>query len=557
MSWDEKIFGVIFNFFLKSKSVNNDSLNCLTLESIRRQSEVLLSALCERRIEIRDSSGWGSTSPHIVFLPERFHFISNLKDQVLYLEWRLLVASIDIELGGLERSEKSFFLIIERYPKLQIHFNRLKLHLKDQPIEAWFGALLVGSETQAQQQDTDEASHLMSSEELSKRTEIKGKTQDRAQRVYVSEKQDNPLTHVFEKVVTAEDYQGGQRKMDGSDEIQEHSEALNELNLSQIIRTNQSSQSVLKSNAVIEVTQVEYQDQNLKNKQKTFFYPEWIERKKTYQKNWCTVLESAAVAGTTPLPFDKKIATALRLKIESTFNQYQWKSRQSDGPEIDLNLAIERLVQMKVGGNISENIYQKRIKNHHDYAIQILVDSSLSTDSYALGRRIMDTTQETLNIFTAAFNGVNHSISIAAFSSFTRNKVQYSILKEFDEEWSQVPLKIAGLKPEGYTRIGPALRHSRERLEKLNVRKKMLLFISDAKPTDYDHYEGQHGVCDIQRAVTELHASGCKVKVLTLTDQKLSHHNYVFGSFNCQVLKSVAELSDSLFHFWYLSNPNQ
>lgn len=255
-----------------------------------------------------------------------------------------------------------------------------------------------------------------------------------------------------------------------------------------------------------------------------------------------------------PLPYNKKIATTLRQKIESTFNSYQWVTRQKEGPEVDLNQVVDRVVQMKVGGHVTDNIYQKKMKKSHDLAIQILVDSSLSTDSYAQGRRIMDTTQEALNIFTSAFDGILDSISIATFSSFTRNKVHYSILKEFNEDWNQVFLRIASLKPEGYTRIGPALRHSRARLEKLNARKKMLLFISDAKPTDYDYYEGQHGVCDIQRAVTELQASGCRVKVLTLTDQKQSHHNFVFGAFNCQVLKNVAELSDSLFHFWYLTH---
>lgn len=556
MSWDEKLFSTFFNFFFKSKEASAAYSSCLNLESVRRQSEVLLSALCERRIEIRGSSGWGGTRRNIVFLPERIHFINNFQDQVLYLEWRLLAASMDIELGGLERSEKSCSLITERYPKLKTHFERLNIHLKDQPMEVWFGAPF-NEEAHANQQDSDDTPPIVASESLSKGTEIKGKTQDQAQRVKTEEKPDNPLIHVFEKVLTAEDFQGGQRKMDGSDEIEDHSDALNELNLSQIIRTNQSAQSVLKSNAVIDVADIDYQEDSLVKSQKVFHYPEWIERKKIYQKNWCTVLESEASLASAPLPYNKKIANTLRQKIESSFNCYQWKTRQKEGSEIDLNLVVDRVVQIKVGGNIPENIYQKKIKNSNDFAIQILVDSSLSTDSYALGKRIMDTTQEALNIFAASFDGVLDSISIAAFSSFTRNKVHYSILKEFDEEWNQVPLKIAGLKPDGYTRIGPALRHSRARLEKLNVRKKMLLFISDAKPTDYDHYEGQHGVCDIQRAVTELHAAGCKVKVLTLTDEKQSHHNYVFGAFNCQVLKSVEELSDSLFHFWYLSNPNQ
>lgn len=555
MSWDEKLFSVFYNFIFKSQKNQAGDISCLKLDDVRRQSEVLLSALCEKRIEIRDSSGWGGVSKNIVFLPESFHFINNFEDQVLYLEWRLLVASMDIEMKGMmHRSEQTFTFMRERFPKLDVHIERLKMHLNNKSLEAWFGSP-IKVENHQDPMNPSNSFQLINSESLSKGTEIKGKTHDQAKRIKVQEKQDNPLTHVFEKVLTAEDYQGGQRKMDGSDELAEQGEALSELSLSQIIRTHQSAQSVLKSNAIIDSVDLDYQKEVVEKQQKIFYYPEWVERKKIYQKNWCTVLESQAATAQVPLPYNKKIATVLRQKIESTFNSYQWVTRQKEGPEVDLNLVVDRVVQMKVGGRISENIYQKKMKKSHDMAIQILVDTSLSTDSYALGKRIMDTTQEALNIFTNAFEGVLDSISIAAFSSYTRNKVHYSILKEFDEEWSQVPLKIAGLKPDGYTRIGPALRHSRARLEKLNVRKKMLLFISDAKPTDYDYYEGQHGISDIQRAVMELQASGCKIKVLTLTDQKQSHHNFVFGAFNCHVLKNVEELSDSLFHFWYLAHP--
>jgi len=551
VSWDEKLFGAFYNFFIKSKSTTSDSSDCLNLEVVRRQSEVFLSALCEKKIEIRDSTSWGGLQENILFLPERMYFINNIEDQLLYLEWRILAASIDIELNGLVREESSFTVIIDRFPHLKANLEKLRIQLKDRPIEAWLGSAPKKFESKAS--GFDETKELVSRESLSTGTEVKGKTQDRAKRVKVEEREDNPLTHVFEKVLTAEDYQGGQRKMDGRDEMAEQSEALSELNLSQIVRTNQSAQSILKSNAVMDVEGLEYNEDILEKKQKIFYYPEWMERKKSYQDKWCTLFESQAPVGNGPLSYDKKTAEGLRHRVESSFSSYQWQTRQKEGPEIDLNLAIDRYMQMKVGGNIPENIYRKKLKNNHDFAIQILVDSSLSTDSFALGKRIIDTTQEALNIFAAAFDGVLDSISIASFSSFTRNKVHYSIIKEFEDDWSQVPLRIASLKPDGYTRIGPVLRHSRVRLEKQKARKKLLLFISDAKPTDYDHYEGNHGISDIQRAVTELHASGCKVKVLTLTDKKQSHHNFVFGSAHCQVLKNVTELSDSLFNFWFNS----
>lgn len=339
--------------------------------------------------------------------------------------------------------------------------------------------------------------------------------------------------------------------MDGSDEVGEHADALNELRLSHVIRTQASTQTVSKSNAIIDVEESEQNNIEETINEKVFYYPEWFSDRRAYQPNWCTIIEKPISIGSSVLTFDKNSAEKLRSKVESSFSSYQWRTRQKEGPEIDLSLAVDRYVQSQVGGNLSDRIYRAKQKHNHDFAIQILVDSSLSTDSYALGKRIIDTTQEALNIFSFAFEGVLDSISIAAFSSYTRNKVHYSIIKDFTESWEFVPQKISTLKPEGYTRIGPAFRHSRQRLDQLKARKKLLLFISDAKPTDYDFYEGSHGVNDIQRAVTELHASQCKVKVLTLTDKKHSHHNYVFGSEHCRVLKSVQELSATLFEFWY------
>lgn len=553
MSWDERLFGAFYSLLFQNSKRSSSELSCLKLDEVRRQSEVLLSALCEAPIELRGSSGWGGLHGRVLFLPEDFSFLPDKVSQGFYLEWRLLAAHLDWDRRGMMREPKSLELVMERFPRLSTNFIHLKKIMDKYPLEAWLGTFTANERHSSSDALKNLPTTVSSTDALSRGTEKQGKTQDRAQRIQIEEKQDNPLTHVFEKVLTAEDYHGGQRRMDGRDELEDHSEALNDLNLSQVVRTNQSTQSILKSNAIIEVADLNFETKNAIQSQRIFQYPEWFESKRDYRKDWCTVIESTAVSDGTALNYNRKVAEELKQKVECSFSSYQWSSKQKDGPEIDLNLAIDRFVQLKVGGFVPENIYKKKILNHHDFAIQIVVDTSLSTDSYALGKRIIDTTQEALNIFAAAFDGVLDLISIAAFSSYTRNKVNYFVLKEFEEDWSQVPVKIGSLKPDGYTRIGPVLRHSGWRLEKLKARKKMVLFISDAKPTDYDHYEGTHGINDIQRAVTELQAAGCKVKVLTLTDKKQSHHNFVFGAHHCQVLKDVKDLADSLFHFWYSS----
>ncbi len=559
MSWDERLFSLFYDWVKKSKDSIKNKYPSLELETVRRQGEVFLSALCESKIEIRESSGLGGFQGHVLFLPENINYFSSIELNYLYLEWRLLVASIDFQKKGLKLELESVMDVVNAFPKLNKVYETLKRELGDKEQEVNYAFWLGHSDWKNTKDftviDEDLKAGLLKStdnEGSSSGTEKQGKTKDRAKVVNLKSGDDNPLMHVFEKVFTAEDYQGGQKKMDGSDELEMHSAALDELNLSHVIRTQLASQSVLKSNAIIDIEDSKLNDETVLEGPKVYHYPEWFSGRREYKKDWCTVYETVPSEAETLLPFNNKVAEALKHKIESIMNSYQWKTRQREGPEIDINLALDRHIRLLSGeGHLPENVYRRKLKENHDFAIQILVDSSLSADSYAQGRRIIETTQEALNIFTDAFTGVLDFISIAAFSSHTRNRVQYQIIKDFKEPWSRVPYRVASLKPEGYTRIGPALRHSRTRLEKVSAKKKLLLFISDAKPTDYDFYEGQHGVDDIQRAVTELHSSQCFVKVLTLTDQKHSHHNYVFGANHCRILKGVEELSDSLFDFWY------
>ncbi|MDP2270428.1 MAG: hypothetical protein Q8K32_06810 [Archangium sp.] len=49
----------------------------------------------------------------------------------------------------------------------------------------------------------------------------------------------------------------------------------------------------------------------------------------------------------------------------------------------------------------------------------------------------------------------------------------------------------------GFTRIGPALRHATRLLLECGARKRLLLLVSDGKPSDLDRYERRYGVADV------------------------------------------------------------
>lgn len=551
MSWDEKLFGYFYKSYIKSQKDKNHELASLKIEEVARTGEVFLSAFLESPIEIRGSTGWGGwQSNQTLFMPQNYSFLENRQLQNKYWQWRLLLAGWQYQNRDADLSLELLERVLQDNPRLRELAGDLESSLAPLELEAKLGA-------RPQFGTTEESSRLVvpplsfDRESLSSGTERKGKAKDRAQRVETQDQAENPLTHVFEKVMTAEDYQGGQRRMDGTDEMADHAEALDELNLSHIIRTRQTADSVLKTDSMFDVSEdvIEFKSSNEENT-RLFSYPEWFEKNKRYQANWCTVYQKVAKEEQTQMEFNRKIASDLRSRLESIFSAYQWQSRQKEGAELDLPMVLDRYVQTQVGGPSIDCIYKRKIKRNHDFAIQILVDTSLSSDSHVLGRKVIETTQESLNIFADAFKDILDSISIAGFCSQTRHEIRYDIIKDFNENWDRVYRKVAAIKPDGYTRIGPALRHSKYRLDQVKARRKLLLVISDAKPTDYDQYEGRHGLADVRRAVNELHTSGIKTKVLTVTDKRQSHHSQIFGSSNSFVLKDVKDLTQYLYLFW-------
>ena len=60
------------------------------------------------------------------------------------------------------------------------------------------------------------------------------------------------------------------------------------------------------------------------------------------------------------------------------------------------------------------------------------------------------------------------------------------------------------MEPQGYTRIGAALRHSGALLEKRDSKIKRAALLSYYKTNDYKKYEDNYGIQDVKQALKEL-----------------------------------------------------
>lgn len=355
-------------------------------------------------------------------------------------------------------------------------------------------------------------------------TELEGRKRPPARRrrtLQEHKKAENPLTHSFEKVHTVEEHKGGQKRADGSDELADHAAALDEVELEEVVLSSETAASVYNAGApsgdiddvgarVIEGIR----------------YDEWDSKRRRYLPGYCHV---SAIGGGVVKSTDLARGAALlrrvkrderaaiekaRTAVLSIVSARRWQRRQLDGPEVDIDAAIDRITTLRAGHEGSRNVYQARRRSARELAVLVLLDASFSTDAWVDNRRVLDVERDAATIIAAACDGLLDEVSIAAFFSDTHEDCRYIELRGFDETVEVGAARLSGLEPAGYTRLGPAIRHGVRQLAECRARRRLLVILTDGKPGDRDRYEGQHGEGDVRQAIRE--AAGDHVDVLAL-----------------------------------------
>ncbi|MDH4017471.1 MAG: hypothetical protein OEV20_09030, partial [Actinomycetota bacterium] len=336
-------------------------------------------------------------------------------------------------------------------------------------------------------------------EQESPTTEIEAPAMSAIRRVELAEEsvEDTPPGAPYERAESLDSYRGGRRDLDGSDELEAHLDALEEVELGELFRTNQTAGSLLKMDLELagDVAEAE-PDERLG---RGIAYDEWDARRRSYRKGWCTVYPRAARVGEArwaaeALATHRTLVRRLRLRLEAHRSGLRPAPRQLDGEEIDLDAAQDERVAAAAGRGGDPRLYVRQKKRRRDFATLVLIDASMSTDSWIDGRRILDVAREAALVLGEVAHELGDRLEILAFASETRNHCHVWTLHREGEAWSIGKRRLAALEPRGYTRIGPALRHATAMLSATPAERRLLLLISDGKPTDYDRYEGRYGV---------------------------------------------------------------
>ena len=107
---------------------------------------------------------------------------------------------------------------------------------------------------------------------------------------------------------------------------------------------------------------------------------------------------------------------------------------------------------------------------------------------------------------------------------------------------------MIGCRPCGSTRIGVAIRHTTEKLKRLDSQRKLMIVITDGKPQDSDGYtsEGLYAQHDVRMACIEAKRNGIVVFCLSTENNSLNELELMFPVKRYVIMRSIIELPQLL-----------
>lgn len=579
MEFDQLIFQRLFRFFNKNRKVDPAVVaRTVDLNDIKSKLTIIARALSGRAIDIYAATRDGGWQNNNYYLPGSFSLMDSAEENIQFYVFRVCYLHIQQKLNynwetgsnftleesetkAVETSPQVLSILFEEFPILQEVHTSIKdkidssFTLTKKELTPDYTLLYGHWMKNKKAKSADDLKHISelkkALKEIRPTTEIEAKAADEVETIQVDKKaqEDYTLSHHFEKVDTAEEFNGIWRDFDGDDTLKEDEEALSELNLKHTVRVDDTVHSVYKAELASNLNIAESTESDFKGYYLS--YPEWNFSDRKYKLDYCKVFPNIVKEVdknyyTNTLKTNARILRFLRKRFASMDNALEVVRRQSSGEEFDFDAVIDMYSDIKAKHTPDEKIYLSKRKRKKDLAITFLLDLSLSADSYTNGNRILDVEKQVVILLGEVLNENDVEFEIAGFSSKTRNLCTYNSIKSFDEPWNTGKYHIGAVQSSGYTRIGPALRHAGSRLMKQEANKKWLVLLSDGKPNDYDKYEGKYGIQDVKQALRELNAMNINTYAVAIEDQARYYLPQMFGQNHYNILSSPLEMVESL-----------
>src|SRR5213594_2457830 len=287
---------------------------------------------------------------------------------------------------------------------------------------------------------------------------------------------------------------------------------------------------------------------------RAFLYDEWDGRIQDYRMRWCRVVEQTAPEGT------EEFIGLVRSRyggVVSLIRRYfegirppalRRMRRQADGEEVDIEAAVEALVERKAHVSASEFVYIRRDRRDRDVAAAFLVDLSGSTGQQigTGGARIIDVEKEGIVLLCEALEAIGDQYAVYGYSGQSRHDVQVLVLKDFDERYGpSVWRRIDAVRPLVQNRDGAAIRHALRRLSALAAKVKLLVMLSDGRPLD-DAYQDEYALEDTKAALREAKALGVHPFCITVDREARGYLERMYGDVSYLIIDRIESLPQRL-----------
>jgi nitric oxide reductase NorD protein len=283
-------------------------------------------------------------------------------------------------------------------------------------------------------------------------------------------------------------------------------------------------------------------------------YPEWDAPSQSYRPDWVSVYEALHPSGDAST-IDALLArhAVLARQLEKLLDLLKPQNRvrlrfQEEGSELDLDVALRSLMDWRAGAQPDPRILMSHRSDGRSIAVMVLLDLSQSLNDLVPGtpQTRLALSQEAVALLAWAIDRLGDPFAVAGFYSNTRHDVRYQHIKGFGEAWGEAPkARLAALQARYSTRMGAALRHAAHYLGAQTADKKLLLVLTDGRPSDVDVSDDQLLVHDARQAVQELAQQAIHTHCISLDPKADAYVHDIFGP-HATVVDRVEQLPERM-----------
>ena len=271
-----------------------------------------------------------------------------------------------------------------------------------------------------------------------------------------------------------------------------------------------------------------------------YSYPEWDRKLERLRPGWCTVIEKLpAWQGLLPVREQQTAAsntterlTPLALPRARQLDRTHRLRRQWEGDDVDLNAAIEVLVDRRLRLRPDPRLFMRPGKAPRPSSVLVLLDLSESANDPVHGgaRSLLDVEKQAALLLAGSNARGADRFAIHGFSSNTRAEVYYYRLLEFGRPLEAPSRAVIGAVRGRYsTRIGAALRHAASHLRTEPSGQRAILLVTDGAPSDIDVHDPKYLIEDARMAVAEAREAGVRTACIAVDSAADAYVRRIFG----------------------------